>query len=433
MSAGARFLVRRSGVTWAGLGRRCCYEGQGHSRGQSFFTTSLPVFTQQSSFMRYNLPTIRERSTAASIGLPPAKMGKAASEDEKRDFMTVLPDIVRDLTEIGSNSDIPEAQKWYAKVLQYNTVGGKMNRGLAVGLSFKLLAAPDQITRENMQKAHILGWCIELLQSFFLVADDIMDGSNMRRGKEAWHCKDSLGMSAFNDAILLEAGVYKILQKHFSDAPYYVDLLELFHEMTMNTALGQALDLLSCPPGQRPILSKFTMQQYNDIVKYKTAYYSFYLPVALSMYMVGIRNTDNVRVAGITDRELHRQARTILVEMGQFFQVQDDYLDCFGDPSVTGKVGTDIAEGKCTWLSVVALQRASSSQRTLMEEHYGRPEEESVNKVKALYRELGLPATYRAYEDSTSSMIRIHIQQISRGLNHNVFFKFLDKIHKRSR
>lgn len=49
-----------------------------------------------------------------------------------------------------------------------------------------------------------------------------------------------------------------------------------------------------------------------------------------------------------------------------------------------------------------------------------------------LPQELNLPATYRAYENSTSSMIRIHIQQISRGLNHNVFFNFLDKIHKRS-
>ncbi|XP_064113250.1 farnesyl pyrophosphate synthase-like [Macrobrachium nipponense] len=118
--------------------------------------------------------------------------------------------------------------------------------------------------------------------------------------------------------------------------------------------------------------------------------------------------------------------------MGQFFQVQDDYLDCFGDPSVTGKVGTDIEEGKCTWLSVVALQRASPSQRAVMEEHYGRSDPDSIAKVKDLYKELGLPATYRAYEDSTSSMIRIHIQQISRGLNHNVFFKFLEKIHRRS-
>ncbi|KAK8750445.1 hypothetical protein OTU49_014834 [Cherax quadricarinatus] len=409
--------IRSVGRGWVWVGHLAGHSRSLSGQGQGRLHTLIP--TTAATFSSHN--RLCQLSNVAPVDLPPAKTGHAAPLDKKREFMSVFPDIVRDLTEVGTHSDIPDAQKWYAKVLQYNAVGGKMNRGLAVSLSFKLLAAPDLVTPENIRLAYILGWCIELLQSFFLVADDIIDGSKMRRGKPAWYLNDNLGLGAFNDAILLEAGVYKLLQKHFRDAPYYMDMLELFHEMTLKTALGQALDLLSCPAGQRPNLSKFTMERYNAIVKYKTAYYSFYLPVALSMYM-----------AGITDRELHRQARTILVEMGQFFQVQDDYLDCFGDSSVTGKVGTDIGEGKCTWLSVVALQRASPSQRRIMEEHYGNPEQESVNKVKALYMELGLPATYRAYEDSTSSMIRIHIQQISRGLNHNVFFKFLDKIHKRS-
>lgn len=73
-------------------------------------------------------------------------------------------------------------------------------------------------------------------------------------------------------------------------------------------------------------------------------------------------------------------AKDILLEMGHFFQVQDDYLDCFGDPSVTGKVGTDIEDNKCSWLVNQALLRGSDKQKTLLETNYARKDPACVCK-----------------------------------------------------
>lgn len=60
---------------------------------------------------------------------------------------------------------------------------------------------------------------------------------------------------------------------------------------------------------------------------------------------------------------MFKKLEEIFFSIGHFFQVQDDYLDCFGDPNVTGKIGTDIEEGKCTWLVVTALNVCNPTQR----------------------------------------------------------------------
>lgn len=99
---------------------------------------------------------------------------------------------------------------------------------------------------------------------------------------------------------------------------------------------------------------------------------------------------------------------------------------------MTGKKGTDIQEGKCTWLSVVALQRASKDElENVMYKHYGKSDPESVEKVKDLYEKLGLPNTYAMYEEDSFNMIRQHAQQVSRGVPVELFFKIMDKIYRR--
>lgn len=115
------------------------------------------------------------------------------------------------------------------------------------------------------------------------------------------------------------------------------------------------------------------------------------------------------------------------------FLFQDDFLDCFGNPEVTGKdAGNDIKEGKCTWLSVVALQRATPAHKQILKRHYGSSDNESVQKVKDIFEELGLPNTYAIYEEETYNLIHTHIQQMSGGLPHKLFFKFLELIYRRN-
>lgn len=98
---------------------------------------------------------------------------------------------------------------------------------------------------------------------------------------------------------------------------------------------------------------------------------------------------------------------------------------------MTGREGTDIRDGKCTWLAVVALQRATPEQRQIFESNYGRPEREAESKIKDLYEELSLPITYSVYEEESYNLIRTHIQQISKGLPHELFFALLEKLYSR--
>ncbi|XP_077294514.1 farnesyl pyrophosphate synthase isoform X2 [Arctopsyche grandis] len=358
-------------------------------------------------------------STLNSKSVPLAASGTATSKDQSREFMAVFPDIVRDLTEAGKHMDVPEASKWLAKVLQYNVPGGKKNRGLALVVSYKQLQDPKNLTPENIKLAVIMGWCVEMFQAFLLVLDDIMDESSTRRGMPCWYKQPNVGLGAINDGLLIQSAMFSVLKKYFHNEPYYKNVLEMFNEMTLKTTIGQHLDYHTSQEG-KPDLSKFTMKLYNAIVKYKTAYYTFQMPVSLAMLM-----------SGIDDPEMHRQAKTILLEMGQFFQIQDDFLDCFGDPSVTGKLGSDIQTGTCSWLAVVALQRANPQQKKVMQEHYGGKSDDSVEKIKALYEELGIPNTYATYEETSYNLIKTHIQQISRGLPHALFLNIMEKIYRR--
>ncbi|CDO76691.1 hypothetical protein BN946_scf184852.g3, partial [Trametes cinnabarina] len=195
------------------------------------------------------------------------------------------------------------------------------------------------------------------------------------------------------------------------------------------------IDLITAPEDHVD-LGKFSLEKHQKIVIYKTAYYSFYLPVALAMYMCGIPHS------ATDDDDPYALARSILIPLGEYFQVQDDFLDFAAPPEVLGKVGTDIIDNKCSWCVNTALALASPAQRKVLDDNYGRKDPAAEARVKALYEELGLREKYAAYEEDAYRRIVGLIETIPEHpqaepgqvtLKREVFKAFLDKIYKRQK
>lgn len=340
-------------------------------------------------------------------------------------FLGVFPELVNELVEVLKENDMPEdAIEWFKKNLEYNTPGGKLNRGLSVIDTYALLKGYknfEEFGELEYKKSAILGWCIELLQAYFLVADDMMDQSITRRGQPCWYKKEGVKEIAINDAFMLEGCIYILLKKYFRNDNYYIDILDLFHDITFKTEMGQLLDLITAPEDEVN-LNKFSLKKHSFIVIYKTAFYSFYLPVALSMFMAGIKDEKDLK-----------QAINILIPLGEYFQIQDDYLDCFGKN--IGKIGTDIQDNKCSWVINTALEIATKEERKILDENYGIKNSENELKCKELFKKMKIDELYHKYEEEVSNKLRKQISEIdeSRGFKKDVLTVFLDKIYKRSK
>ncbi|KAN0006738.1 hypothetical protein ACTFIV_005641 [Dictyostelium citrinum] len=348
------------------------------------------------------------------------------AKEELADFVEIFPILTNEILKELPGMDMPpQTIAWVEKMINVNVAGGKMNRGLTVLHSLQLLVEGRQLSRSEIFLANVLGWCVEWLQAFFLVADDIMDQSITRRGQPCWYRQanpisnngTTIGSIAINDSFILESCIYILIKKYFRNEPYYADILDIFHETSYQTELGQLLDLTTQP--NRGDFSLFTLNTYRRIVKYKTAYYSFYLPVALAMLMAGINSTPAFETA-----------KDILLPMGEFFQVQDDFLDCYGSPAVIGKIGRDIEENKCSWMICQAILNGTPEQINLLKKHYGLDNPSDVELVKKIYGEIGLKKIFKDYEDESYAFLTSKIKSV-RIMPQEVFIKLLSKIYKR--
>lgn len=347
--------------------------------------------------------------------------GNDAKKAKGDEFLGIFDSLVEDILN-GLDSDLPdEARAYVKKMCIYTCKGGKMTRGITVGTTLEAMVEAQGGKYDDKLKlqGQVVGWGIEWLQACFLVLDDIMDDSIKRRGQPCWYKLPEVGKMAINDGLILEACIYMLLKKHVKGHAQYSEIVDLFHEVSTQTEMGQLLDMTTESPEGKLDFSRFTMKRYKDIVKFKTAFYSFYMPVAAGLML-----------AGVSDEKAFKETREITLAMGEYFQIQDDVLDAYADPETLGKVGTDIQDKKCSWLCVQTLQRGTPAQLKVLEDNYGQWDDAKVANVKALYNELKLKEEFEKYEEESYQSIKAMIAK-AECVPKGVFEGFLAKIYKR--
>jgi geranylgeranyl diphosphate synthase type II len=223
---------------------------------------------------------------------------------------------------------------------------------------------------------------VEVFHNFTLVHDDIMDAADLRRGKPAVHKKYSLSTAILSgDVMLIKA--YQFLQK--SGVHHFDQLIEAFNRIAIEVCEGQQMDM---DFEEREDVS---ISEYLTMIELKTA---ALLGGSLLLGALG---------AGASE-ENGKLLDTFGRYMGVAFQIQDDYLDTFGDPKLFGKkVGGDIIQNKKTILYLKALEMADADQQTAINSWYsntGQEEKEKVEAVTSLFRSIGVDAAILELQNS---------------------------------
>jgi len=347
-----------------------------------------------------------------------------AEEELNATFDKLIEDL---MSECKARFDVPVSALDRIREMCYYTVkGGKAYRGTLVLSTVAVLCQQRQLeVKTRLLQAMVVAWCVEILQASFLIADDIMDKSTTRRGKLCWYKKPDVGDAlAINDAVMMESMAYHFLKRQFSSSPLlYIALVDLFREVSFVTELGQMLDLQGeKSKGKDGALDAFTPKLYQQIIVNKTAMYTFYLPIAAGMLL-----------CGLDEGKQYDTAKAICLELGAKFQIQDDYLDVFGDPEKIGKKGTDIASHKCSWLAVTGLSLMNLEQKKIMETYYGHDDDKSEEQIKNLFRSLELCELYQKQEQESYDKVKALVNTSANVLPPNLFLPILNKIHGREK
>ena len=278
---------------------------------------------------------------------------------------------------LESKTTTKEPVNLYEPITYILSLGGKRLRPVLVLMATEIFGT-------DYGKALDAALAIEVFHNFSLVHDDIMDDAPLRRGKETVHKKWDISTGILSgDAMLITA--YQLFENYHGDT--FRRLAQLFSKTAIEVCEGQQYDV------DFETRDDVSIPEYLQMIEYKTA------------VLVGAALKMGAIIAGASNHEQQR-IYDFGKNLGIAFQLQDDYLDAFGDPKTFGKqVGGDIIENKKTYLYLRAVALGTAVQRKEILDLYSiHPQnpEEKVNSIKQIFVSSGAAEdTKRAIEAYT--------------------------------
>lgn len=261
---------------------------------------------------------------------------------------------------------IPEGL--YEPIAYTLSAGGKRLRPTLLLMAYALY-------RDDVEAALPAALALETYHNHTLLHDDLMDNADVRRGRPTVHRRWDANTAILSGDEMLVMAFRHMLRQPVKDAARKAELLALFADTMQEICEGQQFDM------NFERREDVTEAEYVEMIRLKT---SVLLACALKSGAI---------IAGAPARDA-----ALLYQFGEkvglAFQLQDDYLDCYGDPALFGKqTGGDIRSGKKTFLLISALCRADARQREALLSR-------DVDRVLACYADLDVPRLCREKIDA---------------------------------
>jgi geranylgeranyl diphosphate synthase type II len=257
---------------------------------------------------------------------------------------------------LESQYETKEPKNLYDPIHYILGLGGKRMRPVLTLMSAEVFDA-------DYKKALPAALAVEVFHNFSLIHDDIMDDAPLRRGNVTVHEKWDINTGILSgDAMLILA--YQYFEKY--EPAIFRELAKLFSKTALEVCEGQQWDV------DFETRTDVSIPEYLKMIQFKTA-----VLVAAAMKMGAI--------IAETSEENANLIYDFGLNLGLAFQLQDDYLDAFGNPETFGKqVGGDIIENKKTYLYLKALEFASTDQAKKLVDLFSIHPQDSSDKIAAV-------------------------------------------------